>query len=81
MQHPNADANHAAHPSAEAEKNDAQSLIVASKVKNYVRAKSGMNTASAVTEAISQRVRKMCDHAIEQARRDGRKTVMERDFN
>ncbi len=55
-------------------------LVVASKLKNYIRAKSGMNTSSAVIEVISERVRQVCDQAIENAKREGRKTVMDRDF-
>jgi histone H3/H4 len=55
-------------------------LIVASKLKNYVRAKSGMNTSGAVVEVLSAKVRGLCDQAIENAKRDGRKTVMDRDF-
>ncbi len=55
-------------------------LIVASKLKNYIRAKSGINTSAAVMEALSAKVRGLCDQAIESAKRDGRKTVMDRDF-
>ena len=58
----------------------AEVLIVASKLKNYIRGKSGMNTSAAVMEALSNRVRQLCDQAIENAKRDGRKTVMDRDF-
>lgn len=55
-------------------------LIVASKLKNYIRAKSGMNTSASVIEALSAKVRALCDLAIENAKKDGRKTVMDRDF-
>jgi histone H3/H4 len=55
-------------------------LIVASKLKNYVRAKSGMNTSAAVIDVLSDKVRELCDQAVEAAKRDGRKTVMDRDF-
>lgn len=55
-------------------------LIVASKLKNYIRAKSGMNTSAAVIDVLSDRVRDLCDQAVEAAKRDGRKTVMDRDF-
>lgn len=55
-------------------------LVVASKLKNYIRNKSGMNTSAAVMEALTKRVRELCDQAIENAKRDGRKTVMDRDF-
>ncbi len=55
-------------------------LIVASKLKNYIRSKSGMNTSSAVVDVLSARVRQLCDQAVENAKREGRKTVMDRDF-
>lgn len=55
-------------------------LVVASKLKNYIRTQSGMNTSSAVMEALSAKVRQLCDQAIENAKKDGRKTVMDRDF-
>ena len=55
-------------------------LIVASKLKNYIRSSSGMNTSGAVIEVLSDKVRQMCDRAIEAAKSDGRKTVMDRDF-
>ena len=57
-----------------------ETLIVASKLKNYIRSKSGMNTSGAVIEVLSGKVRQLCDQAIEAAKRDGRKTVMDRDF-
>jgi histone H3/H4 len=63
-----------------AETEQQEVLVVASKLKNYIRSKSGMNTSAAVIEAISSKVRALCDHAIENAKRDGRKTVMDRDF-
>ena len=56
-------------------------LVVISKVKNYIRAQSQMNTAGSVAEALSDQVRRLCDQAIENARKDGRKTVMDRDLS
>jgi hypothetical protein len=55
-------------------------LIVITKLKTYVRARSGMNTSDRVVEPLSDAVRQLCDRAIENARREGRKTVLERDF-
>ena len=55
-------------------------LVVVSKVKTYIRAKSGMNTSDAVTEALSELVRSTCDQAVERAKSEGRKTVMARDI-
>jgi len=55
-------------------------LVVVSKLKNYIRARSDMNTAGNVAPALSAIIRGLCDQAIESARSDGRKTVMDRDF-
>jgi histone H3/H4 len=55
-------------------------LMVVSKLKAYIRSKSGMNTAGNVAEKLSEVVRGLCDQAIEKAKADGRKTVMDRDF-
>lgn len=55
-------------------------LIVASRLKDYVRNRAGYNTSSDVLEPLSAIVRRVCDQAIENARRDGRMTVLERDI-
>lgn len=55
-------------------------LVVASKLKKYVKEKSGMNTSSSVMARLSERIRQLCDDAMERAKNDGRKTVMDRDF-
>lgn len=56
-------------------------LVVVSKLKNYIRQRSGMNTSGNVGSALSAMIRKVCDDAIEKAKSDGRKTVMDRDIN
>lgn len=55
-------------------------LVVVSKLKNYIRDKSEMNTSGDVAEILSHMIRRLCDDAIQNARQDGRKTVMARDF-
>jgi len=55
-------------------------LIVVSKLKAYVRARSDMNTSDSVTGVLSDHLRKLCNEAIRNAARDGRKTVLDRDF-
>ncbi len=55
-------------------------LVVVSKLKAYVKARSDMNTADNVIEALSDQIRALCDGAIEKARESGRKTIMDRDF-
>ncbi len=60
---------------------DPEVLVVVSKLKNYIKSQSGMNTSGNVAPALSALIRQLCDQAIENARRDGRKTVMDRDFS
>ncbi len=54
-------------------------LIVVSKLKSYIKSKSGMNTSDGIVPVLSDMVRQICDRAIESARSDGRKTVLDRD--
>jgi histone H3/H4 len=54
-------------------------LIVVSKMKKYIRDRSGMNCSDAVAEALSHHVRAWCDDAIRTAAADNRKTVLDRD--
>ncbi len=56
-------------------------LIVVSKLKSYIQKKGSMNTAGSVPAVLSSIIRQLCDNAIERAGADGRKTVMDRDFN
>ena len=56
-------------------------LIVASKLKKYIRDKSGMSCSADVLEALSDMVRVQANDAIDRARADGRKTVKGRDFS
>jgi histone H3/H4 len=60
---------------------DNEVLVVASKLKTYIKNKSGMKTSANVLEVLSDRIRSLCDQAIETARQDGRKTVLDRDFS
>jgi histone H3/H4 len=55
-------------------------LVVASKVKKYIKEKSGMNTSGSVMEALTKVVERECEKAIQTAQGDKRKTVMDRDF-
>jgi hypothetical protein len=54
-------------------------LIVASRLKQYIRAESGMSTSDRVLGPLSDVVRQLCDLAIESARRAERGTVLDRD--
>lgn len=55
-------------------------LVVVSKLKAYIKARSGFNTSDSVSEALSDHLRRLCDRAIENAGADSRKTVLDRDF-
>jgi len=55
-------------------------LVVVSKLKAYVKARSGFNTSDSVTDVLSDHLRELCVQAIRVAATDGRKTVMDRDF-
>lgn len=56
-------------------------LVVTSKLKAYIKEKSGgMSTSANVIPVISGVVARLCDQAIERAQNDRRKTVMDRDL-
>lgn len=55
-------------------------LVVVSKLKSYIKAKSGMNTSDGIIEVLSDHLRRIADQAMESARSDGRKTVLDRDI-
>lgn len=55
-------------------------LVVASKLKDYIKKKSGLNTSANVLERLSDMIRLQCDKGIQRAKEDNRKTVMDRDF-
>lgn len=55
-------------------------LVVVSKLKQYIRARSGMNTSDTVVSVLSDHLRRLCVQAIRHAAEDDRKTVMDRDF-
>lgn len=55
-------------------------LVVASKVKAFIKNSGGMSTSASVMDALTKVVQRECARAIENAKRDRRKTVMDRDF-
>ena len=54
-------------------------LVIVSRMKEYIRWKSGFNTSDRVAGPLSDIVRKACNEAIQAAERDERKTVLDRD--
>jgi hypothetical protein len=55
-------------------------LVIASRLKNYVKEVHGMNTSDGVMEPLSAELRRIVNRAARNAAEDGRKTVLERDF-
>jgi len=58
---------------------DRDMMIVVSKLKKYIKDRSGMNCSDAVADVLSDHVRALCDESIRAAGRDERKTVLDRD--
>jgi hypothetical protein len=56
-------------------------LIIASRLKEYIRVKSGgYHTSDRVLGPLSEIVKRVCDQAIRSAQREGRRTVLDRDI-
>jgi len=55
-------------------------LVVVKAVKGYIKAAGACNTSDAVMDVLSEKLRSWCDRAIERAKEEGRKTVLDRDF-
>ncbi len=59
---------------------ESETLVVASKVKAYIKQKSDLKCSASVIDALSEKVRALCDAAAENAKADKRKTVQDRDI-
>ena len=57
-----------------------EALVVASKVKKLIKDEAGLSTSSQAIDQLTNRVQTACLKAIENAKSDKRKTVMDRDF-
>lgn len=57
-----------------------EALVVASKVKKLIKDEAALSTSAQAIDQLSVRVQAACNKAIENARSDKRKTVMDRDF-
>lgn len=55
-------------------------LVIASRLKEYIQARSDYSTSASVMDVLSDHLRVISDRAIDNARAEGRKTVMDRDF-
>ena len=58
----------------------ADSLVVTSKVKKFIKEKGDCNTSSETIDILSKAVERLCQKGIDSAKADGRKTVMDRDI-
>lgn len=67
-------------PAASAGAAPREVLVVASRFKAYVKQRFGMNTSDGVMDPLSDHLRALCHRAAENARAEGRKTLLDRDF-
>ncbi len=58
-----------------------EALVVASKVKKMIKEEAGLSTSSQAIEQLTIRIQTICNQAMENAKADKRKTVMDRDFS
>ena len=57
-----------------------ETLVVSSKVKNYIKSNGDLKCSAKVIEVLSDKIRESCDAAIENAKNDKRKTVQDKDI-
>ncbi|HSC87334.1 MAG TPA: hypothetical protein VLC09_08700 [Polyangiaceae bacterium] len=72
------------HGTSPATENDAELprdvLVVVSKLKAYVKARSNMSTSDGVVDVLSDHLRELANRAVRSAAQNSRKTVLARDF-
>ena len=56
-----------------------ETLVVVSKIKEYVKGK-GLQTSETAVDSLSDAVRELLDKAVERAKDNGRQTVKDRDI-
>lgn len=59
---------------------DNENLVIASKVKAYIKTCADMKCSAAVIDVLSGKVRELCDAAMARAKAAKRKTVQSKDF-
>lgn len=57
-----------------------ETLVVVKALKTYIKAAGDLRTSDGVADVLSEKLRDICDRAIDRAKADGRKTVLDRDF-
>lgn len=78
---PLAVSNNQSTPSSQRAAAPQEVLVIASRFKDYVQAVSEMNTSAGVMDVLSDFLRVLAERGIQNARADGRKTLMDRDFD
>lgn len=58
----------------------AELLVVTSKVKKYIKDTGDLHASSKGIEQLSKAVERLCKKGIENAKSDGRRTVLDRDI-
>jgi hypothetical protein len=56
-------------------------LVIASRLKNFIKQAHDLNCSDGVLEPLSEEVRRLAGRAARNAAEDGRKTILERDFD
>jgi histone H3/H4 len=57
-----------------------ETLVIASKVKAYIKESADLKCSATVIDALSDKVRALCDAAAKNAKADKRKTVQDKDI-
>jgi histone H3/H4 len=57
-----------------------ETLVIASKVKSYIKEAADLKCSATVIDALSDKIRALCDEAIKNAQADKRKTVQDKDI-
>ena len=57
-----------------------ETLVITSKVKTYIKETADLKCSAEVIDALSDKVRALCDAAIKSAQAAGRKTVQGKDI-
>ncbi|MFK7873766.1 MAG: hypothetical protein AB8C84_11490 [Oligoflexales bacterium] len=68
--------DHESSATAQTVKGPQETLVVASKLKHYIKETSGLNTSASVLPRLSDIIRRHCDKAAKNAKTEGRKTVL-----
>lgn len=57
-----------------------ENLVVVSKLKAHIKSAHGLSTSGQVPAVLSAHIAQICAKAVENATKDRRKTIMDRDF-